>query len=74
MAELYNDRLGDGERPKRQRKTARVTPINVQGLRLAAAAEAAGGVRELVMQAKTEALLMMGERRQAFVLMDESLA
>jgi hypothetical protein len=30
-------------------------------------------VHELVMTAKTEALLMMGERRRAFELMDESL-
>jgi hypothetical protein len=74
MVALYNDRLGD-EHPKKPVVRARAGKlIDVRRLRASASHETTALVHELVTQAKAEALLMMGERRQAFALMDEALA
>ena len=73
MVELYNDRLGDEERKKQRATAKRPKPIDLRCLSANASAEATALAHELVTAAKTEALLMMGERKQAFALMDEAL-
>ena len=73
MIELYNDRLEDEEPKQRRAMGKRPKPIDLRRLSANASAEATALVHELVTAAKTEALLMMGERRQAFQLMDEAL-
>ena len=73
MIELYNDRLLDGDvRTKRGRSKKVPAPINVGARRKGASAETTALVHELVTAAKAEALVMMGERKQAFDLMNDS--
>jgi hypothetical protein len=74
MIELYNDRLQDEDlRPKRGRKRNGAPPIDVEALRKHSADATTALVNELVTAAKVEALIMVGERKQAFALMDQSV-
>jgi hypothetical protein len=74
MIELYNDRLLDADlRPRRGRKLVAPPPIDLEALRKRTSDAATALVHELVTAAKVEALIMVGERKQAFSLMDESL-
>jgi hypothetical protein len=74
MIELYNDRLGDeAPRPKRGRGSTTPAPLDAKELQARSADGATALVQEPVTTAKTEALLMMGERTQAFALMGEGL-
>ena len=73
MIELYNDRLLDGDvRTKRGRVRKVPAPINVAARRKGASAATTALVHELVTAAKAEALVMMGERKQACDLMNDS--
>jgi hypothetical protein len=75
MIELYNDRLEDDDlRPKPGRKRSLPAPIDVEALRRHSADAATALVHELVTAAKVEALIMIGERKQAFALMGECFA
>ena len=75
MIELYNDRLLDADlRPKRGRKQVPPPSIDLEALRERSGDAAVSLVHELVTAAKVEALLMVGERKQAFSLMDECFA
>lgn len=74
MIEQYNDRFEEEERPrKRGGKGKALTPIDLEALRERASDGAAALFQELVTTAKTEALLMIGERKQAFSLMGQAL-
>jgi hypothetical protein len=74
MIELYNDRLQDDDlRLKRGRKRSLPAPIAGEALRRHAADATTALVHELVTAAKVETLIMVGERKEAFALLDESV-
>jgi hypothetical protein len=71
---LYNDRLQDEDvQSNRGRKRRAPPPIDVGALRAGSSDATSALVHELVTAAKVETLILLGERKQAFALLGETV-